>query len=116
MSVIDDYLKQVPEPERAELERIRAIAHAMLPDVVEAISYGMPTIKFQGKSILGFDAHRHHIGVYPFSGSVISQIEELSTYDTTPGAIREKLDQPLPKALIEKVIRVRLRQLGLDTK
>lgn len=110
MAVVDKYLQQFEPPVRAELERIRSIAKSLLPDCEETISYGMPTIKYQGKSIIGFDAHKNHVGIYPFSGHVIAKIEELENYNTTKGAIQGSLDHLLPDALIEKVIKERLRQ------
>jgi uncharacterized protein YdhG (YjbR/CyaY superfamily) len=111
MSVIDDYLKGMELKQKNELERIRKIALKKLPGAEEAISYGMPTIKLKGKSIIGFDAHKNHIGIYPYSGHVISEIEELKKYSTSAGAIREPLDDLLPEELIEKVIEVRLSQI-----
>lgn len=110
MSVIDDYMKNIEPEKRAELERIRSIALEMLPGAEEAIAYGMPAIKFKGQSIIGFDAHKSHIGIYPFSGHVISEIKELERYGQTKGAIQEKLDDLLPKELIQKIIAVRLEQ------
>ncbi len=73
----------------------------------------MPTIKYKGIAILGFDARKKHIGIYPFSGQIISKIEELKGYATTKGAIQEKLDNPLPNKLIEKIIRERLKQADI---
>lgn len=112
MSVIDDYLNNVNPAQRTELERIRSIAKAMLPNAEEVISYGMPTIKYKGKSVLGFDAHKNHIGIYPYSGRIISTIKELEEYNTTKGAIRENINKPMPKSLIEKIIRERLKQIS----
>lgn len=112
MSLIDDYLAKYEGPFLKELERIRSIAHSLIAEPEETISYGMPTIKYKGKSIIGFNAHKNHIGIYPFSGRVISQIDELKNYETTKGAIQEKLDNLLPDNLIEKIIQERLRQAG----
>ena len=112
MSVIDDYLQQFDPPIRAELERIRSITTTLLSEHEEVISYGMPTIKHHGKPILGFDAHKHHIGIYPYSGSVISQIPELKEYETTKSAIHEEPGHCLPDSLIEKIIQTRLKQAG----
>ena len=109
MSVIDDYLAHVQPRERAELERIRAIAHDMLPGCEEIMSYSMPTIRYKGRSMLGFAAHKQHIGIYPYSGSVISRIPELKRYETTKSAIHEQLDDLLPQSLIEQILTVRLQ-------
>lgn len=114
MSVVDEYLKQFEPPELTELERIRSIAHKLLPGFKEAITYGMPTIQYKDKSIIGFDVHKKHIGIYPFSSQVVSEVEELREYSTTKGAIQEKLDQLLPDSLIEKIIRARVKQAGLS--
>lgn len=113
MSVIDDYLEQFDPALRDELERIRSIDIGLLPGCEETISYGMPTIKYRGKSIIGFYVHKNHIGIYPFSGGVISKIKELEDYSTTKSAIHEKFGQPLPDALIEKIVRERLKQAGV---
>ncbi len=115
MTIIDKYFEDIESTQKAELERIRSIAKAMLPDAEEAISYGMPTIKLNGKSVIGFDAHKNHIGIYPFSGSVISKIAELKEYAHTEGAIREQLDNLLPESLVQKIIRERLKQIAKDS-
>jgi uncharacterized protein YdhG (YjbR/CyaY superfamily) len=113
MSVIDDYIKQFDPSLRDELERIRAIASSLLPGCEETISYGMPTIRYRGKSIIGFYVRKNYIGIYPFSGSVISQIKELEDYGTTKSAIHEEFDRPLPEPLIKKIVRERLKQAGV---
>jgi len=115
MSVIDEYLDQCNPSDRTELERIRAISHRLLPGYEELISYGMPTIRYKGASIIAFHARKNHIGIYPFSSQVISDIEELRSYSTTKGAIQEKLDNPLPDALIEKIIQARVYQAGVHS-
>lgn len=63
MSVIDDYLKEFEPPVSTELERIRSIAQNLLPGYEETITYGMPTIKYRGKSIIGFSARKNHVGI-----------------------------------------------------
>ena len=89
MTPIDEYLAKVEPAKRKELERIRALAKKAVPEAEETIGYGMPTLKYQGKPFLGFDAHANHIGVYPYSGRVIETLsEELRAYETTKGAIR----------------------------
>ena len=113
VSVIDDYLKNLDFPFREELMRIRSIAKSIMPEGEDIIAYGMPTIRYMGKNIIGFDAYAKHIGIYPYSGHVISTIDALKSYDTSKGAIREKLDQLLPDKLIEEIIRERIKQANV---
>jgi hypothetical protein len=42
MGVIDDYLEDLGDSQRAELERIRRIVLDRVPDAEEGRSYGMP--------------------------------------------------------------------------
>jgi len=112
MTVIDDYLKNTDPSKRKELERIRMLAKKIVPDAEEAISYGMPTLKHQGKPFLGFDAHKNHIGIYPYSGQVIERLKDnLHGYGLSKGAIRVPLEKPISESTLEQIINCRLEQL-----
>jgi uncharacterized protein YdhG (YjbR/CyaY superfamily) len=117
MTPIDEYLAKIEPAKRKALERIRALAKKAVPEADETISYGMPTLKYQGKPLLGFDAHANHIGVYPYSGHVIEMLsEKLRTYKTTKGAIRVPLDTPIPERTLRAVIDCRLKTIRADKK
>jgi uncharacterized protein YdhG (YjbR/CyaY superfamily) len=112
MTVIDDYLTQVEPLKRKELERIRALAKTTVPGAEEAIVYGMPTLTYQGKPFLGFNAHKNHIGIYPFSGQVIEDLKEhLHEYGFSKGSIRVPLDHPISEELLKQIIHHRLKQI-----
>lgn len=115
MTVIDDYLKKIEPSKKKALERIRVLGKEVVPGAEEAISYGMPTLKYRGEPFLGFDAHKNHIGIYPFSGHIIETLKkELSEYRSTKGAIQVPLDKPIPKATLRKVINARLQAIRAD--
>jgi uncharacterized protein YdhG (YjbR/CyaY superfamily) len=110
MGLIDDYLETVEPPKRKELQRIRALAKEIVPEAEETVSYKMPALKYAGKTFLGFDARKNHIGIYPFSGSVIPQLkDELRGCTVSKGAIQIPLDRPISKRLLKLVIMRRLR-------
>ena len=112
MTVIDDYLTTVEPVKRKELERIRALAIKIVPGAEEAIVYGMPTLKYQGKPFLGFDAHTHYIGIYPYSGQVIETLaDQLHDYRFSKGAIRVPLDHPISEEMLKQIIHLRLSQI-----
>ena len=117
MTSIDEYLETVEPAKRTALERIRALAKETVPEAGETISYGMPTLTYRGKPFLGFGAHTNHIGVYPYSGSVIEALrEELRAYETTKGAIRVPLDTPIPERTLRAVIDCRLQAIRAGAK
>ena len=112
MTAIDDYLTNVEPSKRQELERIHTLAKKIVPDAEEAIVYGMPTLKYQGKPFLGFNAHKQHIGIYPYSGQVIETLkDQLQGYGFSKGAIRVPLDQPISEELLKHIIHERLKQI-----
>ena len=115
MTVIDDYLKKIEPSKKKALERIRVLAKEVVPGAEEVINYGMPTLKYKGEPFLGFDAHKNHIGIYPYSGHIIETLkDELSAYRSTKGAIQVPLDNPIPKTTLRKVINRRLKAIRAD--
>lgn len=50
MNQIDFYIADIENPsEREALENLRSILHTILPQAEECISYGIPTLKVDGK-------------------------------------------------------------------
>lgn len=109
---IDAYLTKLDEPQRATLRTLRQTIHDVIPDAEQCISYGMPAFRLQGKVVAGFAAFTNHLSYLPHSGSVLSELaDDLAGYMSTPGSLHFPNDQPLPRALVEKLIDVRLRQV-----
>jgi len=113
-SDIDSYLAGVDEPKRSALEQLRRDIVAVLPDAEQCISYGMPAFKVQGKTVAGFAAFKNHLSYLPHSGSVLPKLAaDLAGYERTKGSLHFPIDQPLPAALVNKLVGARLRELGL---
>jgi len=115
MTPIDEYLKKVEPAKKKELERIREIAKKIVPDAEEVISYGLPTLRYKGKSFLGFDAHIHHIGIYPYGGEEIEVFKDILTkhnYGFSSGAIRVPYDHPIPESLLKKIIDYKISRIS----
>jgi uncharacterized protein YdhG (YjbR/CyaY superfamily) len=113
MTVIDDYLQNIEPTKQVALERIRKIAKEVAPTATETISYGMPTLQYNGKSFLGFDAHKNHIGIYPFGGEEIEVFKDkLKDFICTKGAIQIPFDKPFPETLLKKIITHRIKRMN----
>lgn len=108
---IDEYLQGVEEPARSTLEALRRTILEIVPDAEEGISYSMPAFKVRGKAVAGFAAFAHHLSYVPYSGSVIAQVPDAEPYAGTKSTLHFAFDTPLPKALVEQLIAVRLAQL-----
>jgi uncharacterized protein YdhG (YjbR/CyaY superfamily) len=108
---IDEYLASVDEPKRTTLEKLRQTIRGIIPGAEECISYGMPAFRLDGKVIAGFAAFKNHLAYLPHSGSVLPELsDDLAGYESTAGSLHFPIDQPLPKALVEKLIASRLNQ------
>jgi len=105
---VDEYLLGIEEPKRDTLETLRSTILEIVPEADQLISYGMPAFRVEGKTVAGFAAFRKHLSYLPFSGTVLSQLtDELEGYTMTKSALHFGVDEPLPKALVEKLIAVR---------
>ena len=109
---VDEYLRAQEEPKRSTLEALRRTILEIVPEAEQVISYGLPAFRVRGQTIAGFGAFKDHLSYLPFSGSVLGQLsDELAGYTMTKSALHFPVDSPLPKALVEKLIEVRLSEL-----
>ena len=112
---IDDYLGALEEPKRSTLAQLRETIMGIVPEAEQVISYGMPAFKLRGKTIAGFAAFKDHLSYLPHSGSVISELaDETAGYASTKGSLHFPIDEPLPGALVRKLLEVRMAQAFAD--
>jgi uncharacterized protein YdhG (YjbR/CyaY superfamily) len=105
---IDDYLSTVAEPARSTLEQLRRDIRAAAPDAVEVISYQIPTFRHHGM-LVSFAAFKEHCSFFP--GTAIEGFrDELKSYKTGKGTIRFPSDEPLPAALVTRIVQARIAQ------
>ena len=106
---IDDYLAGVSPSSRALLQKLRKTIHAIVRGVEECISYGMPAFRYEGRIIAGFQATSKGCSYYPFSGTTLQALaEDLEGYGKTKSALHFRPDEPLPTALVRKLIKSRI--------
>jgi uncharacterized protein YdhG (YjbR/CyaY superfamily) len=110
---IDDYLEQLDEPKRRTLQSLRKTIVSIVPEAEQGMAYGAPAFRLHGKVVAGFAASKNHLSYLPHSGSVLSQLpDDVAAYTTSRGALQFRVETPLPKALVKKLVHVRLRELG----
>jgi len=108
---VDEYLAAVPEPAQSRLRHIRAVIRTVVPkETTEVISYGIPMFKFNGM-LVGYAAFKNHCSLFPTGSSVLDRFEkELRGYRTSKGTIQFSPDNPLPDALVKKIVRARVKE------
>ena len=108
---VEAYLEAVPEPARGTLEKVRAMIRAIVPEeATEAIGYGIPSFRYKG-ALVAYAAFKNHCSFFPMGSSAVEEFkEELKGYRTSKGTIQFAVDEPLPAALVEKIVRARMAQ------
>jgi uncharacterized protein YdhG (YjbR/CyaY superfamily) len=111
IATIDEYLAPLAPDKRAALERLRRTIREAAPKAVEAISYGMPAFKLNGKALVYFGAAAKHCSFYPGSATLVdSMSEDLSGYSTSKGTIRFQAGKPLPAPLVKRIVKARMKE------
>jgi uncharacterized protein YdhG (YjbR/CyaY superfamily) len=106
---IDEYIAGFAPDVQVILETIRATIKKAAPDAQETISYRMPAFKLNG-ALVYFAAFRKHIGFYPPIRGDAKLEQSLSAYAGPKGNLQFRLDQPIPYALIERAVELRVEQ------
>ncbi len=105
---IDDYIARFPPEVQVILEKIRATIKKAAPDAEEAIKYQIPTFTLKG-NLVHFAAYKNHIGFYPAPRGIEAFKDELARYEGGKGTVRFPLDEPIPFALISKIVKFRVK-------
>ena len=108
-NTVDEYISSFPKGTQALLKELRNKIRQSAPMAEEAISYNIPAFKLKGMLVY-YAAYKNHIGFYPTPSGITAFKQELSGYKTAKSAIQFPLDQPLPLALIGKIVKYRVRE------
>jgi uncharacterized protein YdhG (YjbR/CyaY superfamily) len=106
---IDEYIAGFSPEVQAILERIRATIRKAAPDAQETISYRIPAFTLNG-ILVYFAAFKQHIGLYPPVKGDARLERAIAPYAGEKGNLRFPLDQPIPYGLIERIVKLRVKQ------
>jgi len=106
---IDEYIADFSPKVRAILKKIRATIARAAPGAEEIISYRMPAFRLNG-ILVYFAAFKSHIGMYPPIQGDAKLQKAVSKYAGEKGNLRFALDEPIPYGLIERIVKVRVKQ------
>ena len=105
---VDDYIARFPAAVQRRLKQMRATIRKAAPGATETISYGIPAFK-TSRMLVWYAAFSNHIGFYPGAGGIAHFKKELSSYKFAKGSIRFPFDEPLPLALVTRIVKFRVR-------
>lgn len=107
---VDEYIENAPVEAKAKLKEIRAILKKLAPKAREGIKWGNPV--FEEKRILfAYSAFKRHINFMPTRSTLQKFKKELAGYATGKDTIQFPYDLPLPKSLIGKNAKYRIKEV-----
>jgi uncharacterized protein YdhG (YjbR/CyaY superfamily) len=106
---IDEYIASFSPEVQAILEKIRLTIRNAAPDAQETISYNIPTFTLKG-ALVHFAGFKKHIGFFPPVRGDARLEKAASTYAGEKGNLQFPLDQPIPYGLIERLVKLRVKQ------
>ena len=111
---IDEYLAGIGTAQSAALQRLRRIVHAVVPQVQECISCGIPAFRLDGKMLIYLGAAAKHCAIY---GVEETRTGEFKDYDTSGrGTLRFATDRPLPEGLVRRLLQARSAKVTTPTR
>ncbi len=106
---IDAYIASFPERTRRKLTELRKIVRRQAPEAQEKISYRIPTFFLHG-NLVHFAGYANHVGFYPGAKAIEVFENEIKKYKFAKGSVQFPIDEPLPVALIKKIVTFRVNE------
>jgi uncharacterized protein YdhG (YjbR/CyaY superfamily) len=109
---IDAYLEPLPDDVRSALERLRGIIREAAPEATERVSYGIPIFRLR-RDLVGLSAQKDHCSLHSMSPALMAAMAgDLRGVEVSGATIHFMPDDPLPRDLVERIVRERMRETG----
>jgi uncharacterized protein YdhG (YjbR/CyaY superfamily) len=109
---VDEYITSKPEPVRSALRQVRDAIRIAVPEAEELIAYNMPRYNVNGTVFMHVAGWKDHYSLYAATKSVLAAFKsELRRYEVEKGTIRFPLSEPVPVRLIERIAKLRAKEV-----
>lgn len=107
---VDAYIGKQPAEAQPVLQRVRRIIRRALPGAEEAIGYGIPVYRLDGRYVVYFAGWKRHWSLYPVTEAAREALgDALAPYEVSKGTVRFPLGDPVPARLVERIVRLLAR-------
>jgi len=108
-TTITEYIGAVSPAGKPHLNELYAILKEAAPKAEEAIKWGQPFF-IEPRFLFAFAAHKTHVGFISSNDALNPHRSSLKDYEITKmGILKIPYNKPIPKAVIKKIAKARLR-------
>ncbi|MGV3625851.1 MAG: iron chaperone [Archangium sp.] len=101
------YLAKLPPEERKVLAALLSSVNG--GEVV--VSYGVPTIRFEGRAVIAASANGKGLSLHVMSMKVVAALKaSLEKYGVSGGTLKFTASTPLPKTVVKKIVTARVAE------
>lgn len=104
---VDEYIAASPAEAHEAAAELRAIIKKAAPEAQEKLSYGMPYYSYNGRLVY-WGAYKDRLSLYVMSAAREALSDEIEPYRAAKSTLHLALDEPLPTALIAKIVATQL--------
>lgn len=108
---VDGYIEAAPKQAQAMLRELRAILKSVAPKAKEAIKWGYPVLEAE-HILFSYSAHKTHLNFMPTRTTLEPFKEDLKNLTTGRDTIQFPYDKPMPKALIKRIAKYRVKEVA----
>lgn len=108
---LSEYYKSISDNQIQELNRVKNAALSVVPESIEVLSYGVPTLDYQGKHLLHYAAFKNHFSLFPGPSTITQVQDRLSEYKVAKGTIQYSAEKPIPEELIKTIVAIRKAEI-----
>jgi uncharacterized protein YdhG (YjbR/CyaY superfamily) len=103
------YIAAAPKAAQPKLRQLRSLIRKAAPDADEKVSYGMAYYAYKGRLIY-FAGHEKYVALYAGFPTTGGHAKLLAPYRTSKGTLQFSNADPLPSALITRIVKARVKE------
>jgi uncharacterized protein YdhG (YjbR/CyaY superfamily) len=113
---VDEYIEKCPKRLKPRLNEIRSAIREAAPGSTETVSYfQMPGYSYQGYDYNGmfawFSCKAPYVRLHVRPPVLEDNIKHVADYATTKAIISFAADKPIPKALVQKLVKASIKAM-----